>query len=76
MQLLTSASIWFGTKCGAGPETCTKRGCAGASSQTFCTTQDCGLLSCGTGLAGIPALSSINLHQLHMSCTDRQLRIG
>ena len=29
-------------------------------------------------LAGIPALSSINLHQnqLHMSCTDRQLRIG
>jgi len=68
MQLLTSASIWFGTKCGAGPETCTKRGCAGASSQTFCTTQDCGLLSCGT--------CSINLHQLHMSCTDRQLRIG
>ena len=36
------------------------------------------LISRHLDLAGIPALSSINLHQnqLHMSCTDRQLRIG
>ena len=57
---LLSSPHWVGTKCGAGrdcgagPNTCTKRGCAGPISRTFCTIPKIhGTGSSPAGLHGI-----------------------
>ena len=60
---LLSPPHWVGTKCGAGrdcgagPNTCTKRGCAGPISRTFCTIPK--IRGTGSGPAGLHGIRGV-----------------